>query len=224
MNKINLCYAIIPGLSTQCTLITQCSVDRLPQLEEQIKSWKSGISVAIYIPSSLKEKEESLQKVNELIIKLKNCFNYYVVISLLYGHECDSMKQFWDLMNPNLDPVTPLYPINNLRNLAVIASKSTINSPLLFLVDVDFIPSSNLSTWIDNSNSWMISKCDNGEVFVVPAFEREENYSNLNKNENGNKSENNPNEILLEGLECGFITPFHVSHFPAGHQPTNYSR
>ena len=138
-----------------------------------------------------------------------------MVISLLYGHESDSMRGLWDLMNPDLEPESPLYPINNLRNISVIAAKSTINSPLLFLVDVDFIPSSNLSNWIEECKYWMIPKCESGEVFVVPAFECENNY---------HIDENNRNESLIEGLECGFITPFHMSHFPAGHQSTNYSR
>jgi hypothetical protein len=210
--------------STPCTLVTQCSVDRFPQLKSQIIAWNGAVSVAIYVPSP--DHHEILTTVDTFIAHLRSTLTasgrHHIVVSLLFGHDCESKKHLWDLLTgrPEEEPVAPLYPINNLRNLAVGAARSIINSPLLFLVDVDFIPSLGLSSWIEQANSPtcsrpLVCRCDSGEVFVVPAFERDADFE---------MDSENLIESLVEGWDCGAITPFHVAHFPAGHQPTDFDR
>ena len=225
--EMKMSYAVISSSpfprvpsETTCTLITQCSIDRFPQLKSQILAWSSAVSVAIYVPS--REHLHVLSAVDAFIAELRVCLaeassSYHVVISVLFGHECDSKKHLWDLATPDDRVASPLYPVNNLRNLAVGAATCSINSALLFLVDVDFIPSEGLCRWLEHSktSSSLVSRCDGGEIFVVPAFERDADYEMNSKN---------MTQSLLEGLECGAVTPFHVSHFPAGHQPTNFAR
>jgi hypothetical protein len=221
--EMKMSYAVLsssPSTCSTCTLITQCSIDRFPQLKSQILAWNSAVSVAIYVPSP--EHLDCLSAIDSFLKELQTTLavthaQYHVVVSLLFGHECDSKKHLWDLATPEDRATAPFYPINNLRNLAVGAAESSVKSPLLFLVDVDFIPSVGLSHWIDSSktSSSLVSRCDAGEMFVVPAFERDVDYE-MNSEDMARS--------LIQGLDCGFVTPFHVSHFPAGHQPTNFER
>jgi hypothetical protein len=209
--------------SSSCTLVTQCSVDRFPQLESQIIAWDGALSVAIYVPSP--DHHETLAEIDIFLTRLREtlpatCVSYYIVVSLLYGHECDTKKHLWDRTSLHDEPEAPLYPINNLRNLSVSAARSTIASPLLFLVDVDFVPSTGLSSWIEQSNSPtssnpLVARCDSGDIFVVPAFERDTDFEMDSKN---------MTESLMTGWACGLISPFHTAHFPAGHQPTDFER
>lgn len=211
-------YAVLSSSSspnnTPCTLVTQCSIDRLQQLENQILAWDGALSVSIYIPST--NHNDVVTKVDEFVAHIRTKLfardRYHIIISLLFGHECESKRQYWDFTSE--DEQVPLYPINNLRNLAVAATKS-LHSPLLFLVDVDFIPSIGLSSWVTNFSKSIVSRCNSGDIFVVPAFECDSDFS-LNSDDIYG--------TLQEGLDYGFVTPFHVSHFPAGHQPTDYPR
>jgi len=63
---------------------------------------------------------------------------------------------------------------------------------------------------------------------VIPAFESGCNSHLMSRNNRDHQSKcYNDEDIdgsLLERIECGLITPFHVSHFPAGHKPTNFER
>jgi hypothetical protein len=68
----------------------------------------------------------------------------------------------------------PLYPINNLRNLAVIGSGGPDGStfPLYLLLDSDFIPSAHLRSWIHaHADSGLIERCRKGDMIVLPALE-----------------------------------------------------
>jgi len=112
------------------------------------------------------------------------------------------------------------------RNLAVaaISHHSTLSPPLVFLLDVDFIPSPGLSDWVEQhldenetTSPGLLSRCMGGEVFVVPAFERQ-------VAEQHHESEKVTLETVCGGIQDGSVTPFHVSHFPAGHNPTDYER
>lgn len=72
----------------------------------------------------------------------------------------------------------------------------------------------------DESSLGLLSRCLAGEVFVVPAFEKR-------LPEQQQEAVLTPPvslEELSAGFQAGSVTPFHVSHFPAGHNPTDYQR
>ena len=198
-----------------CTLVTQCSVDRLDRLEQQARAWAGDLSVAVYISTqSAEETRRSLEAVRALVQTLSGDASYHgrLDVSVLYGHE-DSPWQ-WDCTVPGAADGA-LYPINALRNLAV--SAVTAASRLLFLVDVDFVPSVGLEAWVQQGSeaSGLVERCEQGDVIVVPAFERM-------AGEGGDAAMSL--QSVCAALDQGSLTAFHVQHFPAGHSPTNYPR
>jgi len=153
------------------SLVTQCSIDRLPRLKVQALAYGSGpISVAIYVPGvSSKDGDEG----NEQAAALAQIRQFHsdvsargacVTISLLFANAPAEAQEYDNL-----------YPIQNLRNLALDAAPTS----LVFLVDVDFIPSPGLSILGSGMNdpNGSISleacrdMCNAGSVLVVPAFE-----------------------------------------------------
>ena len=66
-----------------------------------------------------------------------------------------------------------------------------------------------------------------GEVFVVPAFERrlvDQQQQAEAEAVDGNGEGTVTLAAVCDGFRAGSVTPFHVSHFPAGHSPTDYDR
>jgi hypothetical protein len=226
-------YAVVQGggrrggiyTPSVCTLTTQCSLNRLGQLEEQLAAWGGDASVAVYIPYSTGNYFHPNRCEADLFIerfKAENKFTGTLTISLLFGHE--NNNDLWDVTGEAIASHTsPLYPINNLRNLAVAASAplsdypgTMINSPLIFLVDVDFVPLPGLLPLLTES---VVSRCVNGDCFIVPAFE-----CPLDFNLELIWTDPSPKARLKETYEEGVISGFHTSHFPRGHSPTQFSR
>jgi len=141
--------------TAQCTLVTQCSVDRLGRLEQQARAWGGRLSAAVYISTaSTTERSAGLDAVKQLVHRLESDSAYtgQLVVSVLYGHE-DS-PWLWDgAGTDNLDG--PLYPINALRNLA----GAVVTTPLVFLVDVDFVPSVGLLQSVQSEPSMLQRLC-----------------------------------------------------------------
>ena len=148
------------------TLVTQCSIDRLPRLEEQaVALGNAPISVAIFLDFAAISSQEKEQAVlnsihtfhRELVLKGSR----RVTISLLYGN------------TPAVEEYDNLYPINNLRNLALDAA----TTELVLLVDVDFVPSPELALLCNaaNTSASNLDKyrdmCKCGAVLVVATFE-----------------------------------------------------
>jgi len=153
------------------SLVTQCSIDRLPKLTVQALAYGSGpISVAIYVPGvNSKVGDEG----DEQVAALAQIRQFHsdvsargvcVTVSLLFANAQSEAEEYDNM-----------YPIQNLRNLALDAAPTS----LVFLVDVDFIPSPDLSILGSGINdpSGSVSleayrdMCNTGSVLVVPAFE-----------------------------------------------------
>jgi hypothetical protein len=97
-----------PAVSQTVTLVTQCSVDRFPQLKEQALAYGNApISVAIYIPYEPSE-HLLLQRVRRLHQELADRGSKRVTVSLLFGNA------------PSKKTHNNLYPVNTLRNLALL--------------------------------------------------------------------------------------------------------
>jgi hypothetical protein len=198
-----------------CTLVTQCSVDRLDRLAQQAIAWNSSLSAAVYISTgSVQDTAEGLAHVRALVARLDADSTYTgeLVISVLYGHE-DS-PWLWDSSVPG-GADGPLYPINALRN----AAASVATTVLMFLVDVDFVPSPGLQEWVESrgdDNTSLIDRCCQGDLIVVPAFER------TTSSVASRCASALTFEDVCTGIDDASITAFHVQHFPAGHSPTDY--
>ena len=146
------------------TVVTQCSTDRLPVLEEQAVAHygNTPLSVAIYLPYSVtwsQEKEqEALGGIRQFHGGLAAKGARRVTISVLYGNA------------PSGTEYNDVYPINSLRNLALDAAQTE----LVLLVDVDFIPSRELAqlchAGVPAYGTYReMGVC--GAALVVPAFD-----------------------------------------------------
>ena len=208
----------------QVTLVTQCSLDRLPRLAEQAAAYgNSPVSVAVYIPfvatsgevraggeRGKKSEAEMFETIRRFHAQLASEGVRRVTISLLFGNA------------PGATEYDDMYPINNLRNLALDAA----TSQMVLLVDVDFVPSPQLASLCSGvgpgpdmqkssiSYAEAHSLCSDGAVLVVPAFEVEENLAALPSTQHELAS------LWQEHRAEGF----HVSNFPKGHSPTDFER
>jgi hypothetical protein len=262
-------FAVVTQTQTQtqascCCVATQCSIDRLPRLEALMRAWGEGaVSAAVYVPTSTPaERAAGLATVQAFADRMAADASYAgsLAVSVLFGVE--HSVWLWDDGYPGCAGSGPLYPINALRNLAVAAIKPAATdadatataasmSPLLFLLDVDFVPSPTLfSTIAANADTGACfrERCMRGEAFVVPAFENDltPRDSTEAETETGTvtsaETETVTKAVAAEaeavptaasfatkagvaaGVASGRLSPFHVSYFPRGHSPTDYPR
>ena len=208
-------YSVIGQPSARiapCVAITQLSVDRLHLLENLISIWKGVISAAIYVPTDNREANLALiQKFSDKLMN-RNDTKSYTILSVLFGHE-DSPSRY--NCSEKSAVGFPLYPVNNLRNLAVAASAGPTGHkyPLFFLTDADFYPAVGLRSWIDaHAESGLIKRCEGGDMIVVPAFESEKTISTSSQS------------FLLAGIREGSIKQFHIDRYIEGHRPTDYAK
>ena len=176
-------------------------------------TWEGIISVAVYVPSNLNDAD--LSELEELFIKTEDTQGAYKAILDIHllccavenadGEENDKV---W-------------YPINKLRNLAL----NNALSKYVFLLDIDFIPSSNLQENIINTLTNREYNNDFGNdnkfALVIPAFEYNKYVSSVN-NVNGYPVSNK--KELIKEYKNKTATPFHMAKFKPGHYSTNYSK
>ena len=109
------------------TLVTHTSIDRIWQMEYHCKLWNGPISLAVYTNRSLEQIEQLLQSDD-----MKCTVNRkYVTIQTL---------------NPPSTTTADIYPVNELRNLALRAVRTTH----IVIVDIDFWVSENLLTMLES--------------------------------------------------------------------------
>jgi len=189
----------------QVTLVTQCSMDRLSNLQAQLQAWTGMASVSVYLKHN-----EDINEANNAITKC-----------IKEAKENSSDTSHWDvavtLCHNDVDDAP--YPINMLRNLAFLEAKRrqqelNIVKGAVFLVDVDFRPSTNLFHSL-HSVPAATAICDEHKVIVCPAFEFVPRSST-----------NVPSTIedLFRGVDAGTVEGFHTSQFPQGHCPTDFAR
>lgn len=112
-----------------------------------------------------------------------------------------------------------LYPINSLRNLALEQAPTK----LVFLVDVDFIPSDNMHEALTTPPAYsklVKGASHNMQVFVVPAFEMEESSAQSNPQSVLPATKSEAVQLYSEKKMIGF----HTKHFAPGHKATNYEK
>lgn len=138
-----------PAIPHRTSLITHCTIDRLPRLKALLLSWGGVASVAIYIKPN-----ESIAPVMEFALELAMSTNIPALdvdLALVHG------------LHPSQE-----YPINTVRNVALVQARQQTTT-LVFMVDVDFVISKGLQPLL---NSPAIETLAETSLLVVPAFER----------------------------------------------------
>ena len=192
------------------TLVAQCSLDRLDRLIAQLASWRGPASVALYIESP-QGSEAAAQAESEAVRRLRSAASetaidtHRLVVSILYRASSSSLEQ-------EANAEMPLYPINALRNLAM----SHAPTELVFLLDVDFVPSAGLLRELGRDHRLLHQLRTSRTALVIPAFEVSPDHR-LPRQQAALSS-------LLGGCSPPAASPFHCSHFPAGHMPTDFAR
>ncbi|RUS34597.1 glycosyl-transferase for dystroglycan-domain-containing protein [Jimgerdemannia flammicorona] len=109
--------------STEVTLVSQFSINRLERFEDAIGAWEGPIAAVIYLTQSTD------------IDPLHTYFNDAAKSALYSRVTLTILKPAYDAHNVHLR-----YPINRLRNLAT----ATAPTDYVFVIDADFVPSKSL--------------------------------------------------------------------------------
>lgn len=113
--------------SRPISLVTQCSVDRIDRLSQLLSAWRGPASVAVYIPYPQGSPEASAA-IDLTLSRIR--------LEGGVGERCSQLSLSLSYQ-PHADAQ---YPINALRNIAL----KRATTELVFLLDVDFVPSANL--------------------------------------------------------------------------------
>ncbi|KAG1666443.1 hypothetical protein FOA52_015113 [Chlamydomonas sp. UWO 241] len=208
--------------ATPVTMVTQATVDRLPQLRSQCRSWRGGLSVALYL--ALEQTDISSGKLSDANVRLlakaaAHVHNFFLEIER-NGTMCalDVMLVLEVFVEHK---AMMLYPINVLRNLARLQART----PLVGLVDVDMLISHTFYDELVSSNALrglLLSRAANGTAFVLPAFETygstEEAAALADHIVDGDKAR------LMVSVKSGQAGPFDTERFPQGHASTLFDK
>ncbi|XP_046879223.1 LOW QUALITY PROTEIN: LARGE xylosyl- and glucuronyltransferase 1 [Hypomesus transpacificus] len=170
---------------TDVTLVAQLSMDRLQMLEAICKHWEGPISLALYLSDAEAQQFLRYAQGSEVLMGRGNV-GYHVVYK---------EGQF--------------YPVNLLRNVAM----RHVNTPYMFLSDIDFLPMYGLYEYLRKS----VVQLDMGntkKALVVPAFETLRYRLSYPKS----KAE------LLTQLDMGTLFTFRYHVWTKGHAPTNFAK
>ena len=167
------------------TLVAQLSMDRLQMVEALCQHWEGPISLAMYMSDSEVQQFLGYAQTSEILGERKN-IGYHIVYR-----------------------EGPFYPINHLRNVAL----QQVNTPFVFLTDVDFLPMFGLYEYLKRSVAAMGLESSSKKALVVPAFETQRYRISFPKT----KAE------LLSMLDMGTLFTFRYHVWTKGHAPTNYA-
>jgi len=202
-------------LEAAVCLVTQCSMDRLVQLQALMSTWNGEMSVAVFMDSA-PGSEQALEGQQRILA----CCKRAAASCALAGQPAPALTVTivyrLDEAEVRCPPYDCLYPVNTMRNVALAGARSDI----VFLLDVDFVPSHGLCKRLSNVDAVRkLRQCLRGHsssgplCLVVPAFEVH----------NDDKDYRNE-EHLRAGYEAGVASGFHVGHFPRGHSATDFKR
>ncbi|CAM9192680.1 unnamed protein product, partial [Hapterophycus canaliculatus] len=224
-----------PSPDCRVTLVTQCTADRLDAVTQQALRWGGDISLAVYVPSApslaasmTSRKIRRLCDVIDEAVRLKRRKSLFLDIAILEGAEADPARH---------DRSGALYPINTMRNLALLQARDDEfhPAPAVFLVDSDCLPSENL---LDNLHCQdvlgRINVEDGGRrsglgeasesgpaAIVVPCLEFAPGSENSRTEERAIPlGTQEVAKMLVDGEAQGF----HIDYFFKGHGPTDFLR
>ncbi|XP_069116859.1 beta-1,4-glucuronyltransferase 1-like [Argopecten irradians] len=211
------------------TLVTQCSANHLDDLVDLTERWDAAISISVFTYDS------DFPFAIKAILYSYKCFNKIrskVYLNMIYPigrppsisdieqislDEINCEVPFKNLRTTNKDnyDVSGIeYPHNILRNFAIKGG----NTPYVFVVDIDMIPSSNLlqefQAFIKRRKQSldMRSSNDHKVAFVVPSYEVRESIKIPETK-----------EILLTEIKSGNVRPFYAEACERCQKQTVYS-
>ncbi|XP_045413869.1 LARGE xylosyl- and glucuronyltransferase 2 [Lemur catta] len=168
------------------TLVAQLSMDRLQMLEALCRHWPGPMSLALYLTDA--EAQQFLRFVEASpVLSARQDVAYHVVYR-----------------------EGPLYPINQLRNVALAQALT----PYVFLSDIDFLPAYFLYDYLRASIEQLGLDSRRKAALVVPAFETLHYRFSFPTS----KAE------LLALLDASALHTFRYHEWPQGHAPTDYTR
>uniref|UniRef100_A0A8C7KLQ0 LARGE xylosyl- and glucuronyltransferase 1 n=1 Tax=Oncorhynchus kisutch TaxID=8019 RepID=A0A8C7KLQ0_ONCKI len=170
---------------TDVTLVAQLSMDRLQMLEAICKHWEGPISLALYLSDAEAQQFLRYTQGSEVLMSRGNV-GYHIVYK---------EGQF--------------YPVNLLRNVAM----RQVNTPYMFLSDIDFLPMYGLYEYLRKSVV-QLDMANSKKALVVPAFETLRYRLSYPKS----KAE------LLSQLDMGTLFTFRYHVWTKGHAPTNFAK
>lgn len=165
------------------TLVAQLSMDRLQMVEMMCKHWDGPISLTLYMSDTEAQQFLSYALGSEILSNRKD-IGYHVVYK--EGN---------------------FYPVNFLRNVAL----QQVNTPYVFLTDIDFLPMFGLYGYLKKSVQ-VLDLESSKKALVVPAFETQRYRTTFPRS----KAE------LIRMLDMGTLFTFRYHVWPKGHAPTNY--
>ncbi|XP_037086454.1 LARGE xylosyl- and glucuronyltransferase 1-like [Pollicipes pollicipes] len=168
------------------TLVAQLSMDRLQMVEALCRHWQGPVSLAVYMSDA--EAQVFLQYVQDSdVLRQRTNVGYHVVYK-------DGTY----------------YPVNYLRNVAL----REVNTPYVFLADIDFLPMMGLYSSLMRAAGDLFSDMNTPKALVVPAFETQRYRLSFP----GSKAE------LLSMLDMGDLFTFRYHVWSKGHAPTDYGK
>jgi len=183
------------------TIVTQCSVDRLPRLQAMAASWSGSISCAIHVPTDQEAAAAAIASINHMYQTISQTCPASLSI-VLYQEPAQGKgdeRAAW---------AVPLYPINALRNAALQAA----TTEYIFLLDIDFVAApgahSAIRAWLAEQQGVASKK-----ALVIPAIEVRQ----------GVPLPNSRDEVARL-MRAGDAEGFHTTRYPKGHLPTQFEK
>ncbi|KAK2490287.1 hypothetical protein MC885_009898 [Smutsia gigantea] len=175
-----------PSRPNDVTLVAQLSMDRLQVLETLCRHWPGPMSLALYLTDA--EAQQFLRFVEaSVVLSARQDVAYHMVYR-----------------------EGPLYPINQLRNVAL----AQVLTPYVFLSDIDFLPAHSLYDYLRASIGQLELRSGRKAALVVPAFETLHYHFRFPSSK----------VDLLALLDAGALYTFRYHEWPQGHAPTDYAR
>lgn len=191
-------------------MTSQGSWNRLEHLQKLVKLWQGPVSFALLLDS-----KSQLQDLDPLLAADSNLQKYL------------DLHVAWRLDHAMDDP-DAFYPINMLRNMGL----QTVRTGLVFILDVDNIPSGPMSAF----RKWTVEAeavahasagdavCPGLDAFIPPAVEMTADRVARMYDETragGGFPDRMAKDVLVAGFYDGSVKPMHVYFGPA-YVPTNH--
>ncbi|CAM9861380.1 unnamed protein product, partial [Laminaria digitata] len=217
-----------PSPESRVTLVTQCSADRLSTVLKQALRWGGDVSLAVLVPSAPSSATaKTLSGIHELCSAIDRAHSaanppqegLSLDVAVLEGAEADPARH---------DHCGALYPVNTLRNLALLQARDDEyhSAQAVFLVDSDCVPSERLHAEL--SSPELQRKLSGGDglgpeespaAIVVPCLEFAPGCLPTEDVQAPSTTEE-----VVGMLQEGRAQGFHVDYFPKGHGPTDFDR
>ena len=188
------------------TLVTHCSLDRLPALAAQARCWHGPLVAAV----AAFDGKAGVSVARRIACERLRAFKLQLV-----GCSCTVVRIVMFSVSSS-----ELYPINSLRNRALALARTELVLPL----DVDLLPSASARCLHDAGQFEALRrKCCEGQcVIVVPAFE-----SSVDAEGGEGDAEalaGSSKQLLCSLLAAGDVRAFASAVWPPGHGATDSSR